>query len=296
MLCRNPYQRPFGVRAIYPCGQCNPCRFNRARLWTSRLILESFGHESSCFVTLTYSPENLPPRNSLVPEHGTKFIKRLRHHLGKTKIRYFLVGEYGDQTQRPHYHLALFGIGQEFENLVRETWGLGHVDVGDLSPHSARYITGYVVKKLTDKRDVRLNGRHPEFARMSKGIGKNAIPAIAASLSSDVGRAALDNTIDVPTFLRAGSKTLPLGRYLRTQLRRALDVYRVDAYTGEVKYGASEESLLQSTQELQDLWQAWADIKGDKKESFQKFLVSLDDGKVALMESRLETQNLRRKL
>lgn len=260
------------------------------------MILESFAHESSCFVTLTYSPENLPSGNTLVPKDCTDFIKRLRFHLGKTKIRYFLVGEYGDHTERPHYHLALFGIGQEFEDLVRTTWGLGHVYVGDLSPHSARYITGYVVKKLTKADDPKLKGRHPEFARMSKGIGKSAIPAIAASLDNDIGRCALNNTVDVPTYLRSNSKTLPLGRYLRGQLRRALDVYSVDPMTGEIKYGASEASLQESTKDLQVLWQAWVDTKGTEKKSFKEFLSSLDDGKVALMETRLQHRNLRKKL
>ena len=94
---------PFG------CGQCIPCRINRKRLWTHRLMLESFSHSDATFVTLTYDPEKYSGE-SLRPEDVTKFLKRLRRKLEPKKLRYYLVGEYGDKTGRPHYHIALFGF------------------------------------------------------------------------------------------------------------------------------------------------------------------------------------------
>ena len=79
-------------------------------------MLESQVHADNCFVTLTYDDEHLPRPHrpghwmpSLSPYHVTNFIKRLRRHY-EIPIRYFLAGEYGNDSQRPHYHLALFGL------------------------------------------------------------------------------------------------------------------------------------------------------------------------------------------
>lgn len=253
-------------------------------------MLESFVHEESCFVTLTYDPQKYNG-DSLVPEHCTKWLKRLRKALGDKKIRYFLVGEYGDHTQRPHYHAAIFGIGPSYEDLVLSSWNMGHVYVGDLSPHSARYITGYVVKKMTAKTDDRLSGRYPEFARMSKGIGRDAIPALAEAVKPYI-----EATEDVPTFVRAGSKTMPLGRYLRARIRKELDIHSVDPETGEVKYGQTKKAAESSLKELQALHADWFSNSKESKISFLDFLKSLDDGKVALMETRISHRGLRRKL
>ena len=46
---------PFG------CGQCLPCRVNKRRLWTNRIMLESMCHDDNAFVTLTYNDDNIPP-------------------------------------------------------------------------------------------------------------------------------------------------------------------------------------------------------------------------------------------
>ena len=118
------------------CGYCDPCRINRRRLWSHRMILESFGHPASCFLTLTYNDDNLPQDGSLKPDDLQLFIKRLRSRL-VYKFRYYAVGEYGDDNGRPHFHGAIFGLGSCVGGLsvkgecqcancsvVRETWGL----------------------------------------------------------------------------------------------------------------------------------------------------------------------------
>lgn len=227
MLCKKPY-----MLGVLPCGcgQCLPCRINRRRLWTHRMILESATHVGSCFVTLTYNDSNLPFGSSVVPKDVQDWLKRLRKAIYPSKIRFFLVGEYGDNTQRPHYHAAIFGLDQLIgggengqQGLVQKTWGKGHTYVGDLSPQSASYICGYVTKKMTKKDDPRLKGRHPEFARMSlrPGIGAYAMLDVASCFEMDHS-VYMEKTADVPYVLSYGKRKLPLGRYLRSLLRQNL--------------------------------------------------------------------------
>ena len=86
---------------------------------------------------------------------------------------------------------------------------------------SANYIAGYVTKKMSSVSDERLQGRRPEFARMSlkPGIGAHAMEAVALALM----RWKLDRSMkDVPTSLRHGSDVMRLGRYLRRKLREKI--------------------------------------------------------------------------
>lgn len=88
--------------------------------------------------------------------------------------------------------------------------------VGPLDQTRALYIAGYVVKKMTHNQDIRLDGRNPEFARMSlrPGIGADAMHNVA----SEILRYGLE-VHDVPTTLQYGGRHFPLGTYLRKKLR-----------------------------------------------------------------------------
>lgn len=225
-MCLKPFR--FGLTE-FGCGQCLPCRINRARLWTTRLMLEAGGHRSNLFVTLTYSPEHLPPGGEVVPRHLALFLKKLRKDLTPVQVRFFGVGEYGDRTFRPHYHCILFGVDDR--KAVARAWGLGHVHCLDVTVELVRYICGYVVKKMTCKDDVRLGGRHPEFCRMSlkPGIGAGAAEEIARHVNTEAGAAAYAESGDVPSQVRWQRKKWPLGRYLRSKIRAASG-HTMDAY------------------------------------------------------------------
>lgn len=72
---------------------------------------------------------------------------------------------------------------------------------------------------MTRHDDPRLEGRHPEFARMSlrPGIGRDFMhEAASAFLQFNLDA----SESDVPVTLRHGSRQLPLGRYLRKTYRR----------------------------------------------------------------------------
>ncbi|AZL82715.1 replication initiator protein [Apis mellifera associated microvirus 38] len=251
MRCANPYT---GSGGMFGCGQCLPCRFNRRRTWQHRLILEATQHSHQTFVTLTYDDEHVPEGHTLVPKHLQDFLKRLRH---KQQIRYFAVGEYGETTQRPHYHLALFGypncnwLQSRYAHrkrccvacdTIRDTWGRGNVFLGTLSSDSASYVAGYVCKKMTNKDDPRLAGRHPEFSRMSlkPGIGFHALAKIADAIRLNK----IDTLLgDVPASLRHGSRIMPLGRYLRSQLRLAVMGQKNASPEAQIKAGEALHTL-----------------------------------------------------
>lgn len=216
MLCTRPFVR--GITA-FACGQCVPCRINRRRLWTHRMLLEAHTHAESAFVTLTYDEAHYPADGSLVPEDLKLWLKRLRQAIWPIRFRYYAVGEYGGQTWRPHYHAALFGILPD-ETLVSSTWTKGYTMVGPLSPQSMAYVAGYVTKKMTRRDDSRLSGRVPEFARMSlrPGIGAPAMVSVARVLQTKHGAQLVSQLADVPTTLAHGKQLMPLGRYLKTRL------------------------------------------------------------------------------
>ncbi len=172
MLCKRPFVK--GGTVPFGCGQCLPCRLNRRRVWTARQVLESFMHDESVFVTLTYDEEHVHPDGHLVPDHVTRWLKRFRKAIYPLKVRYFLCGEYGDTSWRPHYHLSLFGVGRWCEELIEETWPYGFVQVGDFNEQTAQYVAGYVVKKLTNEDHHALDGRPPEYARQSRRPGLDA--------------------------------------------------------------------------------------------------------------------------
>lgn len=249
MLCRNPYMSggtPFG------CGQCLPCRINRRRQWTWRQYLESLMHEENCFITLTYDEAHLPEDQCLHKKHVQDWLHRLRKAILPAKVRYFLVGEYGPSTLRPHYHATLFGMGVAHSALVQEVWGQGFTHTAEFNEQTAQYVSGYVVKKLTDASDPRLSGKSPEFALMSRrpGIGSSAMKVIAEALKTTGGQIYMRQNLDVPNTLSLGRRSIPLGRFLLNKLRLEVGM------TPDDIQNAKDTIAEKQTAELFDLWLA----------------------------------------
>ncbi len=192
------------------CGQCLGCRLDHALMWAIRIVHESNLHvdyEGNCFVTLTYrDPEQctkqqyldglfIPGDYSLRPSDVSKFIRRLRKSVGH-KIRYFYCGEYGDENQRPHYHVCLFNhsfndqvLWKDDEGFYTYTskaldrlWPWGFSTVQALNFETASYTARYALKKITGKKadehylrcdeDGVAYWLLPEYIRMSTGRNK----------------------------------------------------------------------------------------------------------------------------
>lgn len=203
-----------------PCGQCVGCRLERSRQWATRIMHEAQMHQRNCFITLTYTDEHIPTHASLRYEDFREFMRKLRRALcdcgrdySKSKrgrrvcrdashrVRYFHCGEYGDRTQRPHYHAAIFGhdfkqgsslykttsYGDSLwtSELLTANWDKGYHTVGNLTFESAAYVARYIMKKVTGDSAHRFYNdidyatgevtaeRKPEYITMSRrpGIG-----------------------------------------------------------------------------------------------------------------------------
>lgn len=189
-------------------------------------MLETMTSSKSCFATLTYSDDRVPMDIDtghliLRPRDVQLAFKRLRHG---GPFRFFLVGEYGDRTWRPHYHACFFGLNEADEERIYNAWGEGFVSVRPMDITRAKYIAHYTTKKMTHEHDERLEGRPPEFARMSRdpGIGIPAIPSLAAMYQTRSGGIALEKQGDIVTAVRFGRAVYPLDKFAAGKLRESL--------------------------------------------------------------------------
>lgn len=258
MLCKKPYM--YNHLLPVGCGKCLPCRISRRRLWTHRILMEASKNVESAFTTLTYEEAELPKGGSLDPKHLQGFFKRLRFRLAPRKLRYYACGEYGEDFERPHYHAAIFGLGRKDYGEIKEAWGYGTVYTRELEKNGAQYVAGYVCKKvsgLDGKEKTWLNGRYPEFARMSKrpGLGSSALPEVRDLLTHPVySEAIFRNGNGVPMSLSYDGRQMPLGRYLMKKLRSGIG--------DEVLM--SEDALFKYAEKMSEMF---ALSEGEKKRS-----------------------------
>lgn len=168
-----------------PCGKCPACLSNKAQDWVYRLYAEQKLHDKAVFVTLTYDDEHLQHLQlsqsglySLSKVDSQKFMKRLRKAVEPRKVRFFLAGEYGENTKRAHFHAIIYGLDVEDRQVIDQAWSNGFVKVGTVTPASLAYTARYCVKKLfNDGAAYKELGLEPEFCLMSRnpGIGANAL-------------------------------------------------------------------------------------------------------------------------
>ena len=168
------------------CGRCMSCRINRTSQWAQRLMMELPYWEKSCFITLTYDDDHIPPDRSLHVEEMQLFWKRVRKLTG-AKLKNYYCGEYGDEFLRCHYHAIVFGVDfapWEFvsykngrkvftSSLLADCWQhRGFVTVSDVTYQDCAYVAGYVQKKLYGKMAAyyKDHGLVPPFAHASKGL------------------------------------------------------------------------------------------------------------------------------
>lgn len=219
------YDNPGSFQALVPCGHCMGCRLDHARVWADRMLLELKDNDyKAIFVTLTYNNQSLPrawhigynllPGDSdesyLYDDDGCVaaaagapatlsvrdtqlFMKRLRKAFPDRRIRYFLAGEYGPKTNRPHYHAIIFGLTLadfkdccvlDFNNLgqpryksksFQNIWGNGFCVLAPVNWNTCSYVSRYTMKKIykSENSCAYAPDQIPPFCTMSRrpGIG-----------------------------------------------------------------------------------------------------------------------------
>lgn len=268
-LCKHPIHLK-QAGGLVPCGQCFTCRLNKARFWTFRIMMEARLHEKTLWTTITYNDDFLPksyfdPNTGQVFEGDTKgfstlhpedvelFLKRVRKKLPPRSFRFFLCGEYGEDNIRPHYHLCVFGHGEEILPLLQRSWTcpvtkkpyglIDRISHGPITWQNARYTAKYNLKKLTRKDDKRLEGRFPEFTRSSKGLGMGFVKRFADALRNSSGYAHILATGDIPRQVRTDGRTWPLDRYLREKILEELGIKNALLQYGQEKFQKEMSAL-----------------------------------------------------
>jgi len=246
------------------CGKCIGCRIDRSREWAVRCVHELQMHQKSCFITLTYQDSELvyteEGEPTLFHEHWQLFMKKLRKKYG-SQISFFMCGEYGDQTHRPHYHALLFGVDFEDKLLLRqnengdpiyisktldELWGHNDADlkpneIGAANFQTAAYIARYVVKKLGGPMEALYNGRTPDYGKASRqyAIGKKWLEKYWEDIFNYNDCRLPDGTrTPIPRYY---TKWLEKNHFDRYMLYRARDTSHMD--TPEFKHEQSPQRL-----------------------------------------------------
>lgn len=204
--------------SIVPCGKCPACRMDYSRVWANRMLVELNDQENQAvFLTLTYNSESLPYTDpddtgrrypTLSKRDLQLFWKRLRKQYPGKRIRYYIAGEYGPKTHRPHYHAIVYGFSlKDFDDLkflrfnglgqayytspkLEAIWSNGFIVLSEVTWHTCAYVSRYVLKKRgkLDKYVV-ATGVEPEFNLSSRkpGIGLlNAVDMIESGMSEFV--------------------------------------------------------------------------------------------------------------
>lgn len=178
----NPVTHELETREI-PCGKCLHCKTTRVSEWVTRMTLQSMYSGYTYFITLTYDSSilerkfqtdkelmfechltyhNINKYNKwqlaplvLCKRHTQLFWKRFRKNTG-IKIQYYLVGEYGHNYGRPHYHAVVWSDEPITAEQFRDAWQYGSVDVQDIKSNSKktglnemtayRYVCKYLYK------------------------------------------------------------------------------------------------------------------------------------------------------
>lgn len=129
--------------------------------------------------------DNVPKVATLNKTDIQSFFKVLRRELLGHNLKYYLAGEYGPGTNRPHFHIILLGLSILNKNhlvAIEKSWKKciwtpqrRTFCYGTVSKPSIRYTCKYINKRFfskdADKMKQQFGNRLPEFQLVSKGIG-----------------------------------------------------------------------------------------------------------------------------
>ncbi|QCS36117.1 replication initiator protein [Capybara microvirus Cap1_SP_131] len=255
-----------------PCRTCIGCRLDQSRQWADRMMIELDHSKCGIFVTLTYDPAFAHPCSidsddrvyySLDVRDTQLFNKSLRKAFPDRKIRFFLAGEYGPSTWRPHYHAVYFGLSiDDFPDLMplkrtsagsliytseklQKLWKRGFISLSPVSWQTCAYVARYTTKKLIDSNplmsDYDLFNMHPEFMTCSRK------PGLSGYFYDDHPDLVPDSIDDFKIYIRDPDglkpvKSVKTPKYLLKQLQ-AVNPLLYNEYV-DMQRVSSEDSLL----------------------------------------------------
>nr|QJB19835.1 MAG: replication initiator protein [Microvirus sp.] len=228
MQCIHPIPiKRVNVRGNYvdvPCGRCYPCMSNKRNQWSFRLAQQLKNSKSAYFVTLTYSDECKPLDGCLNKREIQLFLKRLRKDWHIDGLKYYLVGEYGPKTHRPHYHVIFFNLPPDPENKLISSWKHGFVSVGQVNSASIHYTTKYLITKHDAPKHLTA-----PFMLVSKGMGECYL---AESGMFHIENQQFYSTVD-------GGNKIPLSSYYKNKIftkeERNLNTQRSMRYVDKIR-------------------------------------------------------------
>ncbi len=228
------------------------------------MLTEQANTGDASFVTLTYDDDCLPVKYqpelgewipTLEKSHAKNWLQSVRRKATDFDIspRFFMAGEYGSKTGRPHLHCILFGIGPTWESLCAPAWKYGFQSWYPGSVRSMAYVAKYCLKH---GRDPELESVDSEsrvtvapFRRMSRNppIGGDLAARIAAAAVKKGGpEQLLKAEKELAGVVRIGRDSYPIDRTIRDRIDKHLDedygveqVYR-DAMLNRESYEPTE--------------------------------------------------------
>lgn len=219
MQCLTPFQVK-DLEQEVPCGKCYHCLRRRIGGWIFRINNQLKHSAPAFFVTLTYDTEHVPITANgymtLKKSDLQNFFRILRKQTGK-KIKYYAVGEYGENKHRPHYHAILMGATQDE---IKQAWrtkatkkvkgeAIGEIHFGDTQQAAIEYCFGYLQKGCKIPMH-RKDDRQPKFQLFSKRLGLSYINERTRAWHL----ADLENRMYMPV----GQDKFPMPRYFKEKL------------------------------------------------------------------------------
>jgi len=201
--------------------------------------------KSAFFLTLTYSDENLPISFNGYPtlnkKHPQAWIKALKKRTGYGKLKYYLCGEYGSISARPHYHAILLNSNpKELNGLLEKTWPHGHYRIDPCNMATIHYVTGYINKPRIIQQSE-LDDRTKEFSSMSKLLGANY-------LTDSIIKYHKEGKIGFLT--EKGGAILSLPRYYKNKLFSKLERQEIAAEMQQIASYKFDKLFNDATHEL----------------------------------------------
>lgn len=182
------------------------------------------------------------------------FLKRLRNLLEYAyptlNLKYFLVGEYGSRTFRPHYHLILFmdySIRQtELQNLVAMSWHYGNCNVQRVESSAANYVASYCntsssLPRFLQEDVCKSFCRHSNFSAYT--FSANETKAVLEELYTDDSPYVTKTTTNGLSLFPL-PQTLRLFAYPRPSRFDSLSSHEVYDILSEYERAASEQRTL----------------------------------------------------